>query len=177
MRELYGTGVPVPFECAYACKVKRSDCEKLEKALHKAFDPQRINANREFFQIKTEQVLPLLELFNKGDVTQEIAEEIENDLTTEDKDAHEKMNSFRRPSLDFFDMGLKKGDLLVYVKDSDIAVEILDAKKVQYHGESYFLTTITKKILGTNIPIRPTKYWLYEGRNLSDIYEETYTLE
>lgn len=49
MRELYGTGVPVPFECAYACKVKTSDCSKIEKALHIAFAPNRINANREFF--------------------------------------------------------------------------------------------------------------------------------
>ena len=45
MKELYGTGVPVPFECKYACKVKSSDCEKIEKALHTAFAPDRINAN------------------------------------------------------------------------------------------------------------------------------------
>ena len=47
MKELYTTGVPVPFECKFACKVKKSDCLKIEKALHKAFDPQRINQNRE----------------------------------------------------------------------------------------------------------------------------------
>lgn len=50
MKELYGTGVPVPFECKYACKVKSSDCAKIEKALHAAFAPNRINANREFFK-------------------------------------------------------------------------------------------------------------------------------
>ena len=53
MKELYTTGVPVPFECKFACKVKKSDCLKIEKALHKAFDPQRINQNREFFRINT----------------------------------------------------------------------------------------------------------------------------
>ena len=26
MKELYTTGVPVPFECKFACKVKKSDC-------------------------------------------------------------------------------------------------------------------------------------------------------
>ena len=50
MKELYGTGVPVPFKCEYACKVKSSDCAKIEKALHVAFAPDRINANREFLQ-------------------------------------------------------------------------------------------------------------------------------
>ena len=42
MKELYTTGVPIPFECKFACKVKKSDCLKIEKALHKAFDPQRM---------------------------------------------------------------------------------------------------------------------------------------
>ena len=55
MKELYTTGVPVPFECKFACKVKKSDCLKIEKALHKAFDPQRINQNREFFRINVDQ--------------------------------------------------------------------------------------------------------------------------
>jgi hypothetical protein len=37
MKELYGTGVPVPFECKYACKVNVSDCARIEKALNMAF--------------------------------------------------------------------------------------------------------------------------------------------
>ncbi len=28
MKELYTTGVPVPFECQFACKVKKGDCAK-----------------------------------------------------------------------------------------------------------------------------------------------------
>ena len=39
MKELYTTGVPVPFECQFACKVKKGDCAKIEKALHTAFAP------------------------------------------------------------------------------------------------------------------------------------------
>lgn len=46
MKELYTTGVPVPFECQYACRVEKSDCAKIEKALHVAFAPQRVNVNR-----------------------------------------------------------------------------------------------------------------------------------
>ena len=33
MKELYTTGVPVPFECQFACKVKKGDCAKIEKAI------------------------------------------------------------------------------------------------------------------------------------------------
>ncbi len=45
----YTTGVPVPFTLEYACKVKNPD--EVERALHIAFAPQRINPKREFFQI------------------------------------------------------------------------------------------------------------------------------
>ena len=135
MKELYGTGVPVPFECKYACKVKSSDCAKIEKALHTAFAPNRINANREFFQIKPEQAMAILELFNRENVTQEITEEIDNDLTTEDKSATEKINSSRRPPLNYFEMGMEKGDILVFVKDPSTEVSVVDEKKELRHGD------------------------------------------
>lgn len=177
MKELYGTGVPVPFECKYACKVKSSDCEKIEKALHSAFAPDRINANREFFKIKPEQAMAILELFNREDVTQEITDEIDNDLTTEDKSASEKINSSRRPPLNYFEMGMKKDDLLVFIKDNNIIASIADEKKVMYEGEIYSLTALTKKILNIEHAIQPTGYWMFNGKNLRDIYDETYTLE
>ena len=33
MKELYTTGVPVPFECQFACKVKKGDCAKIDKGV------------------------------------------------------------------------------------------------------------------------------------------------
>ena len=48
LNQLYTTGVPVPFECAYACQVK--ECENVERALQLAFGNTRINPKREFFK-------------------------------------------------------------------------------------------------------------------------------
>lgn len=41
MKQLYGIGVPLPFDCAFACQVK--DATKVEKALHVAFGNTRLN--------------------------------------------------------------------------------------------------------------------------------------
>ncbi len=41
MKQLFSTGVPVPFDCAFACQVK--DAHEVEKALHFAFGNARIN--------------------------------------------------------------------------------------------------------------------------------------
>ena len=99
MKELYTTGVPVPFECK----------------LHKAFDPQRINQNREFFRINVEQAQAILELFHHEDVTEEVTDEIQNDLTDEDKAASTKAHA-KRPPLNFYEMGLQKGDVVKHIQ-------------------------------------------------------------
>ena len=168
MKELYSTGVPVPFDCEYACEVKASDYAKIEKALHTAFKPNRINDNREFFQIKPEQATAILELFDRKDITTEVNAEIENDLTPEDKVAGEKIKSSRRPPMNYREMGLHTGIKLTFVKDSSVQVTISGDKKVLYNGEEFSLTAVTKRLLGITHALQPTAYWEYE---------ETYSLE
>jgi len=59
MKELYTTGVPYPFECLGAQKVK--DAAKVEKAIHRIFDDYRVQ-NREFFTISEEKALDLFSI-------------------------------------------------------------------------------------------------------------------
>lgn len=177
MKELYSTGVPVPFDCVYACEVKVSDCAKIEKALHKAFEPNRINANREFFRIDATQATAILELFDRKDITSEVTAEIENDLTVEDKAASEKIKSARRPPLNFREMGIPDKANLCFINDSNIIVTVVADKKVSYNNEIMSLTAITRQLLNSPRDVAPTRYWEYEGKNLRDIYDETYSLE
>ena len=178
MKELYTTGVPLPFECKYACKVEKSECAKIENALHKAFSPQRVNANREFFRIAPEQAIAILELFHHEDVTAEVAQEIENDLTPEDKAAQEKSRT-KRPPIHFLDMGLHVGDVLVFKQDESITCSIEDQKHVRYDGKITTLTPITTVLLGRSYSVQPTPYWKVKetSRDLIDIYDETYPLD
>lgn len=178
MKELYTTGVPLPFDCKYACNVKKSECGKIEKALHTAFAPQRINANREFFRIAPEQAIAILELFQHEDVTEEVTREIENDLTPDDKAAQEKART-KRPPLHFLDMGLHEGDVLVYKPDENVTCSIVDQKHVLYNGEVTSLSAITKVLLDRSYHVQPTPYWKVRdtGRDLMDIYDETYPME
>lgn len=177
MNELYSTGVPVPFDCEYACEVKASDCAKIEKALHKAFKPNRINDNREFFSIKPEQATAILELFDRKDITTEVTAEIENDLTADDKVASEKIKSTRRPPLNYKEMGIEIGSKLLFAKDSTVEVVVSGNKRVTYQGEEMSLTVVTKQLLGITHAPQPTSYWTFEGKNLRDVYDETYALE
>ena len=177
MKELYSTGVPVPFVCQFACKVKKADCVRIEKALHKAFNPQRINANREFFRIQVEQAKAILELFHHEDVTEDVSDEIENDLTEDDKAATENAK-VRRPALNFYEMGMQKGDVLLWKENPSISVVIDSERKVIYNGEETSISALSARLKGYNTKhIAPGKYWTFKDRTLDDIYDETYPFE
>ncbi len=177
MKELYTTGVPLPFECQFACKVKKSDCAKIEKALHTAFGPQRINANREFFRIQVEQAKAILELFHHEDITIDVSEEIENDLTPEDKAASVKAQ-IHRPALNFYEMGMQKGDILIWKDDPSISVTVISERKVEYEGEEWSISALSAQLKGYKVKhISPTPHWLFNERPVSEIYDETYPIE
>ena len=109
--------------------MKKGDCAKIEKALHTAFAPQRINANREFFRIQVEQAKAILELFHHTDVTEEVSDEIENDLTDDDKAASVKAQ-IHRPPLNFYEIGMQNGDVLTWKDDPSVSVTIISERKV-----------------------------------------------
>lgn len=177
MKELYTTGVPVPFECKFACKVKKSDCLKIEKALHKAFDPQRINQNREFFRINVEQAQAILELFHHEDVTEDVSEEIRNDLTDADKAASSKAQT-KRPPLNFYEMGLHQGDVLLWKDDPSISVSVISDRRILFEGEETSISALSAKLKGYKVKyISPGAHWLFNDKLLDDIYNETYPFE
>ena len=174
--ELYTTGVPLPFTCEYACRVPKARLQGIEKALHDAFAPQRVNESREFFRISKDQVIPLLKVINDlQDITEEVEKQIGETLTEEDRTALNKAKSIkRRPPMNYLQMGLQVGQELVYVENSDITCTIVGERKVLYNDEETSLTKITTALKGAKQAIQPTGFWTANGRNLLDIYNETY---
>ena len=116
-----------------------------------------------------EQAQAILELFHHEDVTEEVTDEIQNDLTK----AHAK-----RPPLNFYEMGLQKGDVLIWKDDPSISVTILSERKVCYQGEETSISALSAKLKGYKVKhIQPTPHWLFNDRLLSEVYDETYPFE
>ena len=175
LRELYTTGVPLPFQCRYACRVKLSHMDELERALHEAFAPDRVNNSREFFRISPEQAMPILRLMThitEGDATAEVSAEIDHELTADDVAGLAKSRS-RRPPLDYLALGLKPGDELVFKNDPTIRASVVDARHVLFDGDVQSLTSATRKILNKSktYTLQPTPYWSFNGEGLTEIYE------
>lgn len=169
LSELYSTGVPVPFECEFAGRVE--NVAEVERRFHIAFGPYRLNSSREFFQIEPEQAISLLQLMITEDVTPELQKEA-SDVDAESRNAVIRLKS-RRPSLNYFEMGIPEGSVLEF-SQGGYTCEVISGRRVKFEGEDFSLTALTKKLLQIDTPLQPTRYWTYRGRNLSDIYDETY---
>ena len=169
LSELYSTGVPVPFECAFAGRIE--DESKVEKAFHRAFGPYRLNPKREFFQIEPEQAIAVLELMVLKDVTPQLQEEADS-VDRESKEASNKLKA-RRPVQNFLEMGIPVGSVLQFTQ-SDEQCKVTSGRRIEYKGEDLSLTALTKTLLETDRPLQPSPYWTFNGKRLSDIYDDTY---
>jgi T5orf172 domain len=167
--QLYTTGVPVPFRLEFACRV--DDSEGVEEALHIAFAPNRVNPRREFFRIAPEQAIAILRLLHSEDATVEVAKQ-PTDLDQQSLAAAEQLRS-RRPASNFEEMGIPVGSILQFTRDATTVV-VVGPRKVKLGDEEMSLTAATRQLLAIEHNVQPSPYWMFEGRSLSEIYEETY---
>jgi len=171
MSELYSSGVPFPFECAYAVEV--DDCSTVEKALHVAFNPNRVNPKREFFSIDPEQAIAIHKLLGNKDVTPLLNDDLNSNVSPTELEAVKQAKK-KRPNINYTEMSLAVGTVLTFANDATVEVVIISDKKVLYNEEEVSLTRVTKELLELDYAVQPTKYWLVNGKNLRDIWQETY---
>ena len=77
------TGIPVPFQCAYAAVVKNAT--SVEATLHSAFACDRVNPKREFFKTEPQRIITLLKEMQISDATPETQKILDKVTSTEDK--------------------------------------------------------------------------------------------
>ncbi len=169
MAQLYSTGVPLPFECAYAARV--SNPVEVERALHNAFKPSRVNNSREFFNIEEYQAIGILRLLQLENATPDVDNEQEV-LPKEELEASENFKK-RRPNFNFTEMGIEIGSTLISLDNGEEAI-VSTARSVLFRGEEMSLSAATVQILGNVSKVHPMQHWECNGKFLGDYYIETY---
>ena len=169
MKQLFSTGVPVPFDCAFACQVK--DAAEVERSLHFAFGDHRINPNREFFKIEAERVIAVLKLLKVEDITAQLEQTLEADVTAADKQSAQNLKDARRPRMNFHELGVPTGSVLLF-KDGQSQAVVVSDKKVELQGAVCSLTAATRKLLGLpdDYPLQPSPHWSFNGQSLKALY-------
>lgn len=169
IRQLYTTGVPLPFELYYACEVK--DATFVEAQLHEAFGDHRVSTKREFFRLAPERAKAALSLGAISEI--KLGDEVYE--TPEDK--AEVETAKRRSRFQFSLIGLNPGTELKLAKDPKITCTTTDdVNHVQFGGEITSLSDAALqavKSLGFDWPTASGPWeWTYQGKRLDEIRRE-----
>lgn len=165
IRELNSsTSVPLPFTAFYACTV--NDSQFVEHQLHDAFDDNRINPRREFFQIAPERVVAALKLAEVENITPK------KDYV-ETKEDQEALNQARtiRSKFNFGMVNIPVGSELYFSRDESIKAKVVDTKSaesIEVNGEITSLSRSAQKILGYDYGVAGTDYWMFDGETLDE---------
>lgn len=161
IRSLDTTGVPLPFECFYACTVK--DSAFVERQLLDAFLDHRVRSSREFFKVAPERAVAILKLVEIENVTPK------KDFVESQED-QQALNQARtiRAVFNFNMVGIPVGAELVFSRDENIKAKVIDNRSIEFNGETTSLSSSAQKILGYNYGIAGTDYWMYEGETLDE---------
>lgn len=89
------------------------------------------------------------------------------------KDAGKRLARKKRPRFNFIEMGIPVGSILNF-SQGDATCEVVDSRQVSFLGETMSLTKATKILLQNEYNVQPSGFWLFNGKRLNDIYNETY---
>ena len=163
-QQLSTTALPYEYEI-YATYQTQGNLE--DKKLHNLIDnlnpDLRVSKNREFFVMTPEDAYELLEAIAIISGSQDKLRRVKENIKKEDIK--------KRPPIDFFKCGLKKGDELVCIEDSNLKVIVESEHKVLYKDELTSLSAIMSNIKGYNVA--GPNYFMYNGKLLIKIAEET----
>ena len=170
MRQLYSTGVPLPFTCEYAGIVENA--AEVEKALHFAFGHNRLHDRREFFEIEPSQAIVLLKLLCKGEVTPNT---IKQDVSAEETKAVEARQKIRS-AFNFSMVDIPLGGELHFIDEPEIIAKVVSNTKIEFNGETTSLSASAGKLLQSlkgwwadqEPKAQGPKYWVYMGETLSE---------
>lgn len=171
IRELSSsTSVPIPFTCFYACTVNNAPF--VEHQLHDAFDNNRVNPKREFFQIAPERVVSALKLAQIEDITPK------NDFVDSPED-QQSLNQARtiREKFNFDMVGIPVGSELVFSRDENAKATVVDSHYIEFNSEKISLSKSAQKILGYNYGVAGTDYWMYKEETLDELRRRIETEE
>ena len=145
MRDLYTTGVPLPFDCVIAREIEDKEAAEIERALHTAFDPYRINPNREFFKVEPEQVEVLLWVMPGRDVTpQEAGQSTDLDLDDKEASSEFKRRQSQTNELEFLE-SLNENGKIVY--ERVLALGKQDGMRIKWGLKGFSLNAVSNGAL------------------------------
>lgn len=149
--------------------IELEDYDDKESLLHEIFSKHQVE-DSELFALDRELVKQLLLAFDgKVVYPKNVDKEREFDEVTESRKQGALFSFYRK--------GIKNGDVIMFVQDKSISATVVGEREVEYNGEIYKLSPLTREILrqkgqaNASGAYRGAAYWTFEGKKLMDLLD------
>lgn len=167
MRYLEGNGYHNVSGLKRFFAIELDDYDDKESLLHEIFSKHQVD-DSELFALDCELVKQLLLAFDgKVVYPKHIDKEREFDEVTQSRKQGALFSFYRK--------GLKNGDVITFVKDKAISATVVGEREVEYGGEVYKLSPLTRNIFqqkgkrNASGAYQGAAYWMFNGKKLKDL--------
>jgi hypothetical protein len=119
---------------------------------------------REFYAMTKEEAYSILEAIAEINGLEKNLHLVEP--TEKEKKEEETARRILKNS-DFYELGLKNGDVLLFVKDKNIKCSVISNRKVLYESKEYSLSALASELLDYK-SVNGFRYFEFEGETLWD---------
>jgi hypothetical protein len=171
-KELFNTSIPLPFEIYATLETEKYS--QAEKMIHKSIDrltDLRINKQREFFNISPDVAYDIL-----MDVST-LLDDAEVKLYGDNVNVKEDTTYGTRTRgvvFNFYNRGLKDGDVIQFVNDSSYQAIVANGRQVLFENELWYLSPLVRELFSRSNLVTNSGayqgpyYFMHEGVRLSD---------
>lgn len=161
LKALSSTAVIEDFRCeAFATC---ADSVQAERWLHHHFDAYRCKSNKEFFALSPAQVRDKMESMDALQLAS----------PAECESLNQSLQQSRPALMNYLEMGLKQGDILVCSKEPHPQVSIASSRQVWHQGKPMELGAAIRQLFGEKSGVNYT-HWSHQGRSLAKLYQQRY---
>ncbi len=149
-----------------------------EKLLHTIFSKSRISST-ELFALDANLVVQLLSSFD-GTIafSKESTKSATFEAATDRLEKESKLREYceqgrkKRPPFHFSEVGIKRGEEVVYVNDPNIRAKVYDDRHVLYKNKKWKLSPLARFLTGSGSSIQGTRMFAYNGKILDDLRKD-----
>ncbi len=147
--------------------IELEDYDDKESLLHEIFSKHQVE-DSELFALDCELVQQLLLAFD-GKI-------IYPKNTNKEREFDEVTRLRKQGALfSFYRKGMKNGDVITFVQDKTIEATVIGEREVEYNGEIYKLSPLTREIFQQRDQVNASgayqgaAYWTFNGKKLKDL--------
>ena len=129
---------------------------------------------KEFYAMSPEDAYSILESIAKISGTIDCLKRLtpEGHEILDDEIANDVKENARRGPFRFSEVGIKRGEKIVYIEDTSIQPVVVDDRHIEWNNQTTSLSALAQQLKNFNHAVQGTLWFTYKGVKLTDLRDQ-----